>query len=93
MKGNRVVIPTSMTPATLNRLDDAHQVLTSMLQRARRTVYWPKLQDDIRDMVHKCDECQRHATRSPDLQRDRSRQHVQWKSCALIWLTFEVNMP
>ena len=57
MKGNRVVIPTSMTPATLNRLHDAHQVLTSMLQRARRTVYWPKLQDDIRDMVHKCDEC------------------------------------
>ena len=93
MKGNRVVIPTSMRPATLNRLHDAHQVLTSMLQRARRTVYWPKLQDDIRDMVHKCDECQRHATRSPDLQRDRSRRHVQWKSCALIWLTFEVNMP
>ena len=82
MKGNRVVIPTSMRPATLNRLHDAHQVLTSMLQRARRTVYWPKLQDDIRDMVHKCDECQRHATRSPDLQRDRSQQHVQWKSWA-----------
>ena len=93
MKGNRVVIPTSMRPATLNRLHHAHQVLTSMLQRARRTVYWPKLQDDIRDMVHKSDECQRHATRSPDLQRDRSQQHVQWKSCALIWLTFEVNMP
>ena len=55
MKGNRVVIPTSMRSATLNRLHDAHQGLTSMLQRARRTVYWPKLQD-ITDMVHKCDE-------------------------------------
>ena len=59
-----------MRPATLNRLHDAHQGLTSMLQRARRTVYWPKLQDDIRDMVHKCDE--RQATRSPDLQREIS---------------------
>ena len=56
MKGNRVVIPTSMRPATLNRLHDENQGLTSMLQRARRTVYWPKLQDDITDMVHKCDE-------------------------------------
>ena len=56
MKGNRVVIPTSMRSATLNRLHDAHQGLTSMLRRARRTVYWPKLQDDITDMVHKCDE-------------------------------------
>ena len=56
MNGNRVVIPTSMRSATLNRLYDAHQGLTSMLPRARRTVYWPKLQDDITGMVHKCDE-------------------------------------
>ena len=39
MKGNRVVIPTSMRPATLSRLHDAHHGLTSMLQRARRTLY------------------------------------------------------
>ena len=36
-----------------------------MLQRARRTVYWPKLQDDITDMVHKCDECQTHGNKKP----------------------------
>ena len=65
MKGNRVVIPTSMRPATLNRLHDENQGLTSMLQRARRTFYWPKLQDDIIDMVHKCDECQRHGNKKP----------------------------
>ena len=60
MKGNRVVIPTNMRPGTLNSLDDAHQDPTSTLQRARRTVYWPKLQDDITDMIQECDECQRH---------------------------------
>lgn len=65
MKGNRVVIPTSVRPATLNRLHDARQGLTSMLQRPRRTVYGPKLQDDITDMVHKCDECQRHGNKKP----------------------------
>ena len=65
MKGNRVVIPTSMRPATLICLHDAHQGLTSMLQRARRSVYWPNLQDDITDMVHKCDECQRHGNKKP----------------------------
>lgn len=65
MKGNRVVIPTSMRPATLNGLHNAHQGLTSMLQRARRIVYWPKLQDDITNMVHKCDECQRHGNKKP----------------------------
>ena len=68
MKGNRVVIPTSMRPATLNCLLDAHQGLTSMLQRARRSVYQPKLQDDITEMVHKCDDCQRHGNKKPRTQ-------------------------
>ena len=50
-KGGRVVIPASMRPGTLTCLHDAHQNLTSTLQRARRTVYWPKSQDDISEMV------------------------------------------
>ena len=65
MKGSIVVIPASMRPGTLTHLHDAHQGLTSMLQRARCTVYWPKLQDDISEMVQKCDECQRHGNKKP----------------------------
>ena len=65
MKGNRVVIPSSMRPGTLTRLHDAHQGLTSTLQRARRTVYWPKLQDDITEMIGRCSECQRHGNKKP----------------------------
>ena len=53
MKGSIVVTPASMRPGTLTHLHDAHQGLTSTLQRARRTVYWPKLQDDISEMVQK----------------------------------------
>ena len=65
MKGSRVFIPASMRPGTLTRPRDVHQDLTSTLQRARRTVYWPKLQDDISDMVQKCDECQRYGNKKP----------------------------
>lgn len=65
MKGNRVVIPSSMRPGTLNCLHDAHQGLTSTLQRARRTAYWPKLQDDITGIVQKCNDCQRYSNKKP----------------------------
>jgi transposase InsO family protein len=71
MKGNRVIIPTSMRPDTLSRLHDAHQGITSTLQRARRTVYWPKLQDDITEMVQKCEDCRRYGnkkSRTPERQ-------------------------
>ena len=65
MKGSRVVLPASIRPGTLTRLHGAHQGLTSTLQRARRTVFWPKLQGDISEMVQMCDECQRHGNKKP----------------------------
>ena len=54
-----------MRPGTLNRLHDSHQGLTSTLQRARRTVHWPRLQDDITETVQKCKPCQRHGNKKP----------------------------
>ena len=51
MKGNRVVVPSTLRQSTLDRLHDAHQGITLTLQRARRTVYWPKLQEDITTLI------------------------------------------
>ena len=65
MKGNRIVVPTSMRKETLKRLHDAHQGLSSTLQRARRTVYWPKMQDDITQLIEACEPCQVHARKKP----------------------------
>lgn len=76
MKGNRIVVPANMQADTLKRLHDAHQGLTSTLHRARHTVYWPKIQDDITDMINQCGECQTHAKkkpRSPERQVSASR--------------------
>ena len=50
---------------TLTPLNDAHQGLTSTLQCAVRTMHWPNLQDNFREMVQKCDECQRHGNKKP----------------------------
>ncbi len=65
MKGNRVIIPSTQRDETLKRLHDGHQGLTSTLQRARRTVYWPNLQHDISDMLSQCHNCQQHAKKKP----------------------------
>lgn len=65
MKGNRVVVPSALREETLNLLHEGHQGLTATLQRARRTVYWPKLQDDISQMIQQCEDCQKHAKKKP----------------------------
>ena len=58
MKGNRIYIPESERNEVLIRLHDAHQGVSSTLQRARRTIYWPKMQDDIQQVVEGCIQCQ-----------------------------------
>ena len=71
VKGNRVVAPSVLFIETLRRLHDGNQGLSATLQRARRTAYWPNLQDDISTMIQSCSECQVHANkkpRSPELQ-------------------------
>ena len=65
MKGNRVVVPSALRGETLTRLHDGHQGLTSTLQHARRTVYWPKLQDDISAIIQQCTECHKHGKKEP----------------------------
>ena len=65
MKGNRVVVPSALRAETLARLHDGHQGLTTTLQRARRSIYWPNMQDDISDLLLHCNECQIHGKKKP----------------------------
>ena len=65
MKGSQVIILATIRAETLRRPHNAHQGLTSTLQRTRHTVYWPKMQDDVTGMINRCQECQIHAKKKP----------------------------
>jgi transposase InsO family protein len=65
MKHQRVVVPKALRMQTLERLHDGHQGVSSTLQRARRQVYWPQMQDEISAMIDHCDKCQIHAKKKP----------------------------
>lgn len=65
IKGQRVIVPATMKEDTLHRLHDAHQGLASTLHRARQTVYWPGIQQDIATIIELCKECQMHARTKP----------------------------
>ena len=71
LKGNRVVIPRSDRHNTLERLHDSHHNETKLLQRARRSIYWPNMDRDIKGTCFKCEKCQTHG---PKLKRPPERQ-------------------
>lgn len=65
--GNRLVIPKKMRNEVLTKLHVAHQGITSCQNKAKGTIYWPKMMEDIKSFVESCSVCQKH-------QRANSRQ-------------------
>ena len=66
MRGSRVVIPDSLQAEILERLHTGHQGTTKCRQRAKDSVWWPKIRNDIDDKVSKCPTCCKHRLQHPE---------------------------
>ena len=58
--GCRLLIPTAMHKTILAHLHLAHQGITLTKQRARLTLYWPGMDNDIENIITSCTQCQDH---------------------------------
>ena len=56
-KGTRPIIPKSERASTLKVLHMGHYAVDKMSLRARETVYWPGISEDIRHTYHHCHIC------------------------------------
>ena len=55
--GARLVIPDSLRREVLDRLHDSHQGIARTKRRARQSVYWPNICQDIDNLVKSCRHC------------------------------------
>ena len=58
--GCRLLIPSQMRRSILSQLHESHQGAVRTKQRARLTVYWPGLDNDVDNIVSQCTHCQSH---------------------------------
>ena len=56
-KGTRLIMPKSERASTLKVLHMGHYAIDKMSLRARETVYWPGISEDIRSTYHHCNIC------------------------------------
>ena len=56
--GPRLVIPAKMRRETLMNLHESHQGSVPTKQRARLTMYWPGIDNDIDNVITACRKCQ-----------------------------------
>lgn len=58
---NRLIIPNKMRKAILEKLHEPHFGVTKTQQRARNSVYWPNINNEIEQVVISCKICQENA--------------------------------
>ena len=56
-KGERLVIPESLRQHMVERVHESHVGIQSSLRRARETMYWPRMNQDIEVFISRCEIC------------------------------------
>ena len=62
MRGNRIVIPADLQAEVLTQLHTGHQGIVKSRERARQSVWWPRLSRELEELVRNCSECVKSKT-------------------------------
>ena len=57
-KGSRLLVPSTLRRKALGQIHEGHQGVEKCMLKARESVYWPGISDDIWETVEKCGICQ-----------------------------------
>ncbi len=86
-KGEQIIVPRSLRAEVKRKLHAAHLGYDSMMRRARGTIYWPGMKDEIKQLADTCDTCQR---RKPANQKEPLHQHEEggapWEKVGIDFL-------
>ena len=73
LKGTRIIIPSDCRDDVLEKLHEGHFGIDRTKLRARDSVYWPQINQDIETLVKSCEKCQEFSKRNnrdPDIPRE-----------------------
>jgi hypothetical protein len=60
LKGSRIVIPKSLIADMKKQLHHGHLGIERTKDNARNSIYWPRIDADITDVIENCNACQQH---------------------------------
>ncbi|XP_028416269.1 uncharacterized protein K02A2.6-like [Dendronephthya gigantea] len=73
LKDQKIVVPLALRRKILEKLHQGHQGIEKTKQRVRQTVFWPRINNDIEDLVSKCSYCQELRNANP---KEPMKPHV-----------------
>ena len=76
--GNRIIVPNEMRAEMLQYIHKGHQGKERCLLRARNTVFWPKITDDIQELIERCIICQEHGKSQSIIETSQELPPFPW---------------
>ena len=91
---SRIVVPESMRRETLVKLHQGHQGIQRCRYRAKHSVWWPKISQDIENVVKQCPKCIKDTQyrREPLITSQlhgRKLEQTCFYTMAMRWTTFQ----
>ena len=69
MKNSKVLIPDTLKQKYLMQIHQGHQGIEACRSRAREFVFWININNDLKELVEKCDLCQSQQNSTPTIQK------------------------
>ena len=93
LKGTRIIIPNNQCKAILKLIHEGHLGLNKCKLRAKETVYWPGLNEQLEDLVLNCELCLKYSTAKhklePSLALGQEVPLYPWTKLAMDIFHFE----
>ena len=64
--GTRILVPVSLRPSMLDKIHAGHQGITRCRQRARQSIWWPGLSNEIQSKISNCRACTKLRNQPPE---------------------------
>ena len=91
LKGDRVVIPSSLVSQVLKDIYRGHIGIEKSRLRARRCVFWPNMNVDISKMISQCSTCQTYAGPQPNHYSYYMKSLIPITQCS-VWKQLSLNI-
>lgn len=89
MKGTRILIPSHMRLDVLDKIHQGHLGISKCRERAKQSVWWPGLSNQIQDMVQSCRTCAKHQVNRPEPLSPTSFPERPWQTLAIDFFKCE----
>ena len=85
LKGTRIIIPSECRDEVLEKLHEGHFGIDRTKLRARDSMYWPQINQDIETLVKSCEKCQEFS------RRNKRDSVLPWEIPLVPWSLLEME--